>query len=578
MSFINGIKKYILVIVPAAVFAAWLAFLIITATVSSRYITFFDDLHQVDVSNQYSSDVPIERYLLEPFAGYAFTLAKQLENSLLLILVGYVLVRFIFSLFNRVIVRKSTKREVLVEYARNVANFYWKYAFLGFIVIFLIVITGMVTTGALFMHQDFMSCLEALFIAWVGMLGAKIVVNAVKFFKKEAKFHIKPPKPWMHGQRNEERFHVHKPWDVIGRETRYCITGFMIYAMICLNLISTYFPPQVIHTNLQDGEMLMDFHCHTTLSDGFLTPEERVNWYIGQGLQGAAITDHMNTNGGLQALAYVQRRNLNFTIIIGQEYTKYSPRIHLNVYGINETIPTDEYLGGNTSPSALPPMNVSEMIHYVKTHGGYVLVNHYNDGGDPYSLADLRDWGVDGFEIVNGGGDRGAGIRNFCAVNGLIATASSDEDSSQPIPCFTRLKLADPANRSIHAIFAALKNNATTQCVIVRQHDNSIPWPDELDDFRPLRNFIVYLRSIDIGQMISWIAWSCSIFALYIVAFFWIRKKMNGEIQKAKIVADPKKRSFLFSHSKIVLVSIIAAVAIFLLLTQYLLVILAGLE
>jgi hypothetical protein len=577
MDAIQRLKSLVPLIVPAIPFAAWLVFLIWTSTLSSRSVTFFDALHQVDVSAQYTSILPPERYFIEPFAGFAFTFGLQIENTLLLVSVTYVILRFVLAFIEKVVFRGSVRKDVLVQHARNVFNFYWKYAFLAFIVVFLVILTGMAATGALFLHQQFMTWLQIAFITWLVMLCFKIAQNAVILFKKGARLRVKPPKAWMRLSHKSPKYWAHKPWDVIGRETRYFITAFMIYVMISLNLASTYLPTQVIKPTspLQSGEMIMDFHCHTTLSDGYLTPEERIDWYVNQGFQGAAITDHMNVNGALQARAYVQRMGYNFTVIIGQEYTKYAPRIHLNVFGIEETIPTDEYLGGNTSPNPVPPMNVSQMIAYVKSHGGYVTVNHYGSSED-YSLVQLRDWGVDGFEIVNGGGERDAGIRTFCIANNLVCLSASDEASGQPISSFTRLKLADPSNRSLDAIFTALKNYTTTQCIAIRQVENGIAWPDELDDFRALRNFIVYLRSSDQGQLVSWIAWSCVFFALYVVLWLLITKKVTIESRESKLVEDPRKRSFMFAHRGITLGCVAAAIVILVLVLNYLYVIYLG--
>ncbi len=574
---IQRLKSLVPLIVPAIPFAVWLVFLIWTSAISSRSVTFFDALHQVDVTVQYTSTVPPVRYFFEPFAGFAFTIGKQIEDALLLVSVAYVIIRLVVAFIEKVVFRGSIKKEVLVQHARNVFNFYWKYALLAFFVVILVLVIGIATTGMLFLHQGFMRGLQSAFIAWLAMLGFKVVQNVVILFKKGARLRVKPPKAWMRLSHDSPKYWAHKPWDVIGRETRYFISAIIIYAMVSMNLVSTYFPPQVITpTNpLQPGEMLMDFHCHTTLSDGYLTPEERVEWYVKQGLQGAAITDHMNVGGALRARDYVQRMGYNFTVIIGQEYTKYNPEIHLNVYGIEQTIPTDEFLGGNTSPSVVPAMNVSDMIAYVKNHGGYVTVNHYSSYGD-FSLVQLRDWGVDGFEIVNGGGEQDSGIRTFCTANNLTCLSASDEDSSQPLSGFTRFKLADPSNRSLDAIFTALRNYSTTQCVSIQPAENGISWPDELDDFSVLRDFIVYLRSSDPGQLASWIAWSCALFALYVVVWLFFAKKMNIESRESKLVEDPRKRSFMFTRKGITIGSIIAGIVVFLLVGNYVLAILSG--
>ncbi len=580
MVFLAPLKKSIMFVVPCIVFGAWLVILAWTSSVSSRGVRFFDVLHQVEILGTYSSEIPAARYVVEPFAGFAFTLGKQLENSLLLFLVGHVVIRFTFALIEKVVYRNSAKKSVIIEHARNVMNFYWKYAFFVLIIAFLVVIIGTVATGFLFLHQYFMSVLQAAFLALLAILMVKVVQNVVIFLTPRGIMRVKPRKPWMSLDRKSPRFWRHKTWDVIGRETRYAISALMIYVMVCMNLISAYFPTQVIHaSNMQSGDMLMDFHCHTTLSDGFLTPEERIDWYISQGFNGAAFTDHENVNGALQARAYVERLGLNFTVIIGQEYTKYNPRIHINVFGIEQTIPTDEYLGGATSPSDLPPMNISDMIHYVKSHGGYTIVNHYGyvDEGD-YSLERFRDWGITGFEIANGGGSRDDRIRQFCMNNSLVCISASDDDSNQPIPSFTRLRLPDPANKSVHAIFAALRNYSSTECVIIWQNQNHVDWPDALDEFRPAGNFLNYMVNLELGQSISWFVWSGGFFALSIVLVMLARNHIDAAEQLAKRTEDSKKRSFLFAHRGITVGSIIATVVIFILLIQFLLPIISSLE
>jgi predicted metal-dependent phosphoesterase TrpH len=67
-----------------------------------------------------------------------------------------------------------------------------------------------------------------------------------------------------------------------------------------------------------------------------LTPEEKVRIYMSMGLNGAAFTDHWNIDGGLAAQKYVQEQGLNFTVILGQEYSGRG--LHLNFFGINESI------------------------------------------------------------------------------------------------------------------------------------------------------------------------------------------------------------------------------------------------
>ncbi|GAI69799.1 unnamed protein product, partial [marine sediment metagenome] len=172
-------------------------------------------------------------------------------------------------------------------------------------------------------------------------------------------------------------------------------------------LLSIQFPTHKIIpiTPLDDDEFLFDFHVHTTFSDGWLTPEERVLWYIEHGISGAAFSDHDNIRGALAAREFVEKNGLDFTVWIAEEWTNHEPdpEIHMNYFGIEEElVPLESYTPGG--PEA---MNASDLISYVKANGGFITVNHYNyvDGsGAPHTLEQLRDWGVDGFEIINSGG------------------------------------------------------------------------------------------------------------------------------------------------------------------------------
>ncbi|GAG97584.1 unnamed protein product, partial [marine sediment metagenome] len=145
-------------------------------------------------------------------------------------------------------------------------------------------------------------------------------------------------------------------------------------------LISTPFPTQKIEGNLDSDEFLFDFHGHTTMSDGWITPEQRVMWYIEHGIDGAAFTDHDNIRGAIIAQNYVEINGLDFVVWIGAEWTDNERDVHMNYYGLEEEI---------VAPMSATPLgttlalNASEMITYVKSRGGYVIVNHYNYDPNP---------------------------------------------------------------------------------------------------------------------------------------------------------------------------------------------------
>jgi hypothetical protein len=293
-------------------------------------------------------------------------------------------------------------------------------------------------------------------------------------------------------------------------------------------LLSIQFPPHRIipTTPLEDDEFLFDFHIHTTFSDGWLTPEERVLWYIEHGISGAAFSDHDNLRGSQAAQEFVKKKGLDFIVWTAEEWTNHEPdpEIHMNIYGLEEEIvPLESYTPGG--PLA---MNASDTINYVKSNGAFITVNHYHyepnpEGGfgTPYTLEQLRDWGVDGFEIINGGSYNDyTEIRQFCIDNNLICIAGSDIHTNEDLNTFIKLKLEDPSNKTIENIFKNLRNN-THEAVAIQFYPEVVDIPGDMNDLGlyVLEDFINYFLNIDAYQALSWIIWS-SVFFIIFVLFY----------------------------------------------------------
>jgi len=108
---------------------------------------------------------------------------------------------------------------------------------------------------------------------------------------------------------------------------------------------------------------------------------------------------------------------------------------------------------------------------------------------------------------------------------------------NEHLTCFTRLKLDDPNNKSLEAIFEVLKNN-THQAVIVENFQDKSG------------NFILdYFLNIEMAQVVSWIIWSSGVFGLFLACFFKI-KMMSVEKIQGKVVVHPSKGSILFKYKK----------------------------
>ncbi|MBB63518.1 MAG: phosphatase [Waddliaceae bacterium] len=76
-----------------------------------------------------------------------------------------------------------------------------------------------------------------------------------------------------------------------------------------------------------------DLHCHSTCSDGTMTPIELIDLALSQGLSGLAITDHDTVSAYEEALEYAQEKN--FQLLSGVEFSAFhlGESVHLLGYG-----------------------------------------------------------------------------------------------------------------------------------------------------------------------------------------------------------------------------------------------------
>jgi hypothetical protein len=301
-------------------------------------------------------------------------------------------------------------------------------------------------------------------------------------------------------------------------------------------LISTKFPTQKLKADLGPNEFLFDFHVHTTMSDGWISPEQRIDWYVEQGIQGAVFTDHDNLRGAFAARKYVETNGLDFEVWVGAEWTDNEKDIHMNYYGVEEEIvaPMSENPTGNSLV-----LNASDMIKYVKSKGGYVIVNHYSDPpGFPYTYVDLAKWGVDGFEIVNGDHIEEREIREFCLNNtnslnqSLICIGGSDIHTTEDLNAFVKMKLDDPTNKTIDNIFRILRFN-NHSVITIKFLSDTVNFPGELNDFgfKLIEDYLNYLFNLNGLQVFSWIVWSGASYTLLFLAYRRIRKSGLGKVK-----------------------------------------------
>lgn len=79
----------------------------------------------------------------------------------------------------------------------------------------------------------------------------------------------------------------------------------------------------------------MDLHCHTTASDGFLTPEELIEKAAGLSMQALAITDHDTITGIAQASAAAATADIQLVPGIELSSNSGTAEIHLLGYFVD---------------------------------------------------------------------------------------------------------------------------------------------------------------------------------------------------------------------------------------------------
>ena len=518
------------------IFSFWFVILVVLAAIGPRTIVFYDALNQIDVSSEYVSLLPLTRYIIEPFMVIA-TILEYEFSWIFLFLIFYPILRIIYVFLRKKGKLASKKYEYIRQAITDFIYFAFKVLSVTLVVILLIMLIGYLIQGFYFISRFFMIPLQiGIHLSFI-LIGIKIGYTLIKLIHPRLKLNLAGKI-----ENNIRRASSKKTRNSHNSKKEFVFFAGILFLLLGSNviLLSIQFPTHRIvpTTSLEEDEFLFDFHVHTTLSDGWLTPEERVLWYIEHGISGAAFSDHDNVRGAPAAREFVEKNGLDFAVWTAEEWTnhKTSPQIHINYYGLEEDIvPPESY-----TPGGPKVMNASELIIYVKENGGFVTVNHYNykinpNGGNgmPYSLEQLRDWGVDGFEIINGGGySKYEPIRQFCIDNNLVCIAGSDIHTNEDLNTFVKIKLDDPNNKTFANIIKNLKNNSTS-LVAVQFYDKIFEIPVDTTDtgLYVIEDFVNYLLNMDIFQALSWMIWSSSI---YLIIYLFYKKVKKADINRVR--------------------------------------------
>jgi len=513
-------------------FSFWLVFLFVLSILNLRDVVFLDGLASypaTNVSSDYSSSIPPVRYLVEPFAGVAFIIGMDFYWMIAFV-IFYIIYRIIYLFFKKIGKISSEKYKKLMYPIDNFMRFTFKMFSATILVVGIIILIGYISLGYFFVSRYFMVIVQIGVRICSLILILKLVYIIIVFLHPKLTFNYTIKNKRTVFKRKSTAPNYLK---TLKREFIY-ITATM-YLLLATNilLISTPYPTHIIEIDLDDDEFLFDFHVHTTMSDGWLTPEQRVMWYIEQGISGAFFADHDNIRGAIVARKFVEKNNLDFFVGIAEEWTDNEKNIHINYYGLEEEIVAPMSENPTGKPLAL---NASDMIQYVKSKGGYVTVNHYNydpnpNGGFgvPYTLEQLRDWGVDGFEIINGDHIQEHEIRQFALNNNLTCIGGSDIHTCEELNAFVRFTLDDPTNKSVDNIFKNLRRN-NHSVIMVDLYSNIAKFPGEFDDIglEIFEDFINYIFNLNWLQVLSWILWSCLTFTIFFLAY---KKIKNADLE-----------------------------------------------
>ncbi|KAJ2891339.1 hypothetical protein IWW38_003663 [Coemansia aciculifera] len=217
------------------------------------------------------------------------------------------------------------------------------------------------------------------------------------------------------------------------------------------------------NTSFTDYNVLLDAHLHTTYSDGVLSPQQAIEFSLANGFNAIIVSDHQTVAGSLAAKEYAEQHFADrITVITAMEYT--CCRIHMNLIGINESIPV--------SPPFPSDAELQSVINKVHDMGGMVIVNHIPWSNttllpwdearlpDHPSREQLFDWGVDGFEVVNQGV---FDLRTYQFIqehsDKLVALTGSDMHYPGPSYAWTTI---NAQNKSAESILDEIRNRRTS--------------------------------------------------------------------------------------------------------------------
>ena len=84
-----------------------------------------------------------------------------------------------------------------------------------------------------------------------------------------------------------------------------------------------------------NNSLRVDFHCHTTCSDGHLSPKEIIDRATNYQIDQIAITDHDTVNAISLAQDYIEQQQFNIRLVSGIEFSTLWQNFEIHVLGLN---------------------------------------------------------------------------------------------------------------------------------------------------------------------------------------------------------------------------------------------------
>jgi len=198
--------------------------------------------------------------------------------------------------------------------------------------------------------------------------------------------------------------------------------------------------------------LVVDLHTHSVFSDGHVWPKIRVEEALRDGLDGMAVTEHLEFQPHLADIPHPDRNrayevtldaaaNTELLVIPGTEITRGDPAGHINAIFITDANqmlnvaepPTDasDIRGYYDAASAWPVQNAVDAAH---AQGAFIFWNHpYWEVQTPDGVARIKPFHEDnaragklhGIEIANGQ-DYSAEAHQIALDHGLVMLGVSD--------------------------------------------------------------------------------------------------------------------------------------------------------